>query len=163
VTRPGDVFTAGTILDGEGSFGDHLTSIRTKDVNTEDAVSLSISDKLDETFSFKVGLGTRVGAEWEVANAVLDAGSLDFSFVLANPGDFGMGVHDARDSSVVDVSVALLDVFDGGDSFFFGLVSEHRAKGAVTDHTDMGSSGAVLLVDHEPALLIDLKTGILKL
>lgn len=162
VARPGNVLGGCSVLDGEGGFGDHLASVGADDVNTKDAVGLSVSNELDDTLGLEVGLGTGVGAEGEGTDAVIDTGGLDFGLVLANPRDFGVGVHDARDGAVVDVAVALLDVFDGGNTLLLSLVGKHGAKCAVTNDTDVGMLGAVLLVNHQTALLVLLNSGILQ-
>ena len=58
-----------------------------------------------------------------------------------------MRVHDAGNAVVVDVAVALCDVFDAGDGFLLGFVRQHGAKGAVADDADVGELGAEFLVD----------------
>ena len=162
VACPGDILARSAVLDGQGGFGDHFASVGTDDVHTENAVGLGVSDELDKTLSLEVGLGTGVGAEGEGTDTVVDTGGLDFGFVLANPGDFGVGVHDTGDGTVVNVAVALLDVLDGGNGLLLSLVGKHGTESAVTDHTDVRDLAAVLLVDHQAALLIRLNTGVLQ-
>lgn len=154
VAGTGDILAGGTVLDGESGLGDHLTGTGSDDVDTKDTVGLSVGNELNNTLSVEVGLGTGVGAEGEGADIVLDTGGLDLGLVLANPSDLGVGVHNAGDGSVVDVTVAGLDVLNGGDSLLFGLVSQHGAESAVTDDTDVGNLGAVLLVDDETATVV---------
>jgi hypothetical protein len=72
--------------------------------------------KLDETVLVVVCLCSRVGGEWELSNLVLDTGLLELFLVLSDPCDFRMGVDDRWNSFVVDVAVAVLDVFDSGDT-----------------------------------------------
>lgn len=162
VTRAGNVLARSTIFDGKSGLCDHLTGAGADDVHTENAVGLGIGDELDNTLSVEVGLSTRVGAEGEGTDAVLDAGFLDLALVLANPGDFGVGVHNARDGGVVDVAVTLLDVLDGGNGLLLSLVGKHGTESAVTDNTDVAGLGAVFLVDHQTAPVILLETGVLK-
>lgn len=162
VARPGNVLAGSTVLDGEGGLGDHLTGTGADDVDSENAVSLGISNELDDTLSVEVGLGAGVGAEGESANVVLDTGGLDLGLVLANPGNLGVGVHDAGDGGVVDVAVALLDVFDDSDGLLLGLVGQHGAEGNVTDHTDVGNLGAVLLVNDQTAAVILVDANVLE-
>lgn len=157
-----DVFAACTVFNGQGSFSNHLTGVGADDVDTEDAVGLGISDEFDLTFRVEVGLCSGVGAEWEGSDSVFDAGSLDFGFVLANPGDFRVGIHDAGDSGVVNVPVALFDIFDGSDGLFFGLVGQHGTESAVTDNTDVRSLGAIFLVNHQSTLVVSLEANIFK-
>ena len=71
-----------------------------------------------------------------------------------------MRVHDAGDGAVVDMAIALFDVLNCCDGFFFGFVREHRAKGAVTNDADVGKFGAVLLVDYEAAFVVDFEADI---
>jgi hypothetical protein len=162
VAGAGNILGGGTVLDGKGSLGDHLTGTGTDDVNTENAVGLGIGDELDKTLSVEVGLGAGVGAEGERTDTVLDARCLDLSLVLANPGDLGVGVHDAGDGGVVDVAVAGLDVFDGGNGLLLGLVGQHGAESAVTNDTDVGELGAVFLVDDQTATVVLLDANLLE-
>jgi hypothetical protein len=157
-----NVLGRGAVLEGEGALGDHLAGVGADDVHTEDTVGLGVSEELDQAVGVGVGLGARVGAEGEGADLVLDAGLLELGLVLADPGDLGVGVHDAGDGAVVDVAVVLGDVLDGGNGLLLGLVGEHRAEGAVTDDADVRDLGAVLLVDHETATVVGLKTDLLE-
>ena len=151
-----------TVLESESALGDHLTGVGADNVHTEDTVSLGIGEELDKSVGVGVGLGARVGAEGEGADLVLDASLLELGLVLADPGDFGVGVHDAGDGAVVDVAVVLGNVLDGGNGLLLGLVGEHRAESAVTDDADVRDLGAVLLVDHEAATVVGLKTDLLE-
>jgi hypothetical protein len=157
-----NVLSRGAVLESKGALGDHLTGVGADDVHTEDTVGLGVSEELDQAVGVGVGLGARVGAEGEGADLVLDAGLLELGLVLANPSDLGVGVHDAGDGAVVDVAVVLGDVLDGGNGLLLGLVGEHRAEGAVTDDADVRDLGAVLLVDHETATVVGLKTDLLE-
>ena len=71
-----------------------------------------------------------------------------------------MRVHDRGDGVVVDVAVALFDILDGRDAFFFGLVREHGAEGAVADDADVGELGAVLFVDYQAAFVVDFEADV---
>lgn len=157
----GDVLAGGTVLDGKGGLSDHLAGTGSNDVDTQNAVSLGISDELDNTLSVEVGLGTGVGAEGESADVVLDTGGLDLTLVLADPGDLGVGVHNGGNGGVVNVAVALLDVLDDSDGLLLGLVGQHGAESHITNDTDVGNLGAELLVDDETATIILVDTDVL--
>ena len=73
-----------------------------------------------------------------------------------------MGVHDGRDGVVVDMTVTLGDVFDGGNGFFFGFVSEHGTKGTVADDADVRELGTILFVDYEAAFIVDFEADVFK-
>lgn len=162
VASAGNVLGGSTVLDGEGGLSNHLTGTGADDVDTENAVGLGIGDELNKTLGVEVGLGAGVGAEGEGTDIVLDTGSLNLSLSLANPSDLGVGVHDAGDGSVVDVAVAGLDIFDGGNGLLLGLVGQHGTEGAVTNDTDVGKLRAVLLVDNQAATLILLDSNLLQ-
>lgn len=162
VTSAGNVLRGSTVLDGEGGLSNHLTGAGADDVDTENAVGLGIGDELNNTLGVEVGLGAGVGAEGEGTDTVLDTGSLDLGLVLANPSNLGVGVHNAGDGSVVNVAVASLDVFDGGNGLLLGLVSQHGTEGAVTDDADVGELGAVLLVDDKTATVVLLDSNLLQ-
>lgn len=157
----GNVLAGGTVLDGEGSLGNHLTSTGSDDVDTQDAVSLGVSDELNNTLSVEVGLRAGVGAEGERTDVVLDAGGLDLGLVLANPGDLGVGVHDGGNGGVVDVTVALLDVLDGGNSLLLSLVGQHGTEGNITNDADVGDLGTELLVDDETTTVVLVNANVL--
>lgn len=129
-------------------------------MDTKDAVSLCVSNELDLTFAVEVGLSTGVGAEGERSDAVFNTGGLDLGLVLANPGDFGVGVHDTWDGGVVDVAMALGDVFDGSNGFLLSLVGKHGTKSAVTNDTDVLGLGSVFLVDDESALVVNIDADV---
>jgi hypothetical protein len=162
VASASDVLGGSTVLESEGTLGDHLTGVGADNVHTEDTVGLGVSEELDETVGVGVGLGAGVGAEGERPGLVLDAGLLELGLVLADPGDLGVSVHDAGDGAVVDVAVVLGDVLDGGDSLLLSLVGKHGAECAVTDDANVRDLGAVLLVDHEAATVVGLKTDLLE-
>jgi hypothetical protein len=94
VRSSGNIFRRSTVLECQNTLGDHLTGVGADNVDTEDTVSLGISEELDHTVRVGVGLCSRVGREGERTNLVLDTGLLEFSLVLTNPGDFGVCVHD---------------------------------------------------------------------
>ena len=73
-----------------------------------------------------------------------------------------MRVHDRWDRVIVDMTVALRDVFNRGDGFLFRLVCEHGAKSTITNDADMWELGAILLIDDEPAFVVDIKANIFK-
>jgi hypothetical protein len=73
-----------------------------------------------------------------------------------------MGVHDGGNGSVVDMTVALVDVLDGGDSLLLSLVGKHGSESTVTNGANVGDLGAVLLVDDEAAPLVNLETNVVK-
>lgn len=116
VSRPRNILCASTVLHREHSLGDHLSSVGPDDVDTEDLVGLLLGDELDHTLAVLVGLCSRVGGEGEFSNLVLDTGSLELLLCSADPCDFGVGVDDGGDGSVVDMTVARFDVFNSGDT-----------------------------------------------
>lgn len=81
---------------------------------------------------------------------------------MAYPCDFRVRIHDRRNGVVVDVAIALGDIFNSRDGFFFSLVREHGPESAVANNADVGKLSAVLLVDHQTAFFIDLEANILK-
>ena len=162
VTRPADVFTAGTIFQSQCSLSNHLTGIRTNDVDSQNSIGLGVTQELDHTVGLLIALGTGVGTEGEIADFVLDALLLELGLILAHPGDFWMCVHDRGNGSIIDVSVTLGDVLDTRYGFFFGFVSEHRAECAVADDADVREFSPVLLVNYESSLVVCLKSNILQ-
>lgn len=160
MARPAHILTASSILERQGPLRNHLARVRSDDMDPQDPIRLGITDELDHTVRLEVGFCPAIRAEGKGADFVFDPGLLQLGFILSNPGDFWMGVHDAGDGVVVDMAVAFGDVFDAGDCFFFGFVGEHGAEGAVADDADMGEFGAVLFVDDEAAFVVDFKTDV---
>ena len=72
VASSGDIFSGGTVFNTEDGFSNHFTSVGANDVDTEDSVSLLISQDLDETISIDVSLCSRVGNEGEVTLSVFN-------------------------------------------------------------------------------------------
>lgn len=162
MARPRHILAARAILDREHPLCDHLARVRPHNVDAEDAVRLGVRQELDHALRLEVRLGARVGGEGEAAGAVLDALLLQLRLVLPDPRDLRVRVHDRGDGAVVDVPVALGDVFDGRDRFFLGFVREHGAEGAVADDADVGYLGAVLFVDDDAAFVVDVQASVLE-
>lgn len=162
VASTGNVLGGGTVLNGESGLSNHFTGTGADDVDTENAVSFGIGDELNNTLGVEVGLGAGVGAEGEGTDTVLNTGGLDLGLVLADPSDLGVGVHNTGDGGVVDVAVTSLDVFDGGNGLLLGLVGQHGTEGAVTNDTNVGELGAVLLVDDQTTTVVLLDSDLLQ-
>lgn len=162
VTGSGNVLARSAVLKSKHSLGDHLTGVGANDVNTENSVGLLVSNELDGSLGVEVGLGSRVGSEGELSDVVLDAGLLDLLLSLANPSNLGVGVHDRGDGGVVNVAVSGSNVLGGGNTLLLGLVGKHGAKGDISDASDVGLVGSVLLVDDDSALVVLLNTGSLE-
>ena len=154
VARPRHILTARTILHCQHTLRDHLTRRTSNDMDPQNPIRLRVRQELDHTIRVQVRLRSRVRTEGEAADIVLDAVLLQLLLVGADPRDFGVRVHNAGNAIVVDVAVALCDVFDAGDGFFFGFVREHGTEGAVADDADVGELGAELLVDDQASAVV---------
>lgn len=86
-------------------------------MNTKNLVSLLLAEDLDETFRIVVGLCTRVGAEWEFPDNIFGLGGFQLLLCLANPSNLGVSVDDGGNSGIVDVTMAVLDILDGSDTW----------------------------------------------
>lgn len=162
VAGSSNVLARSTVLKGKNTLGDHLTGVGANDVDTENSVSLLVSNELDGTLGVEVGLGSRVGGKGELADVVLDAGLLDLLLSLSNPSNLRVGVHDRGDGGVVNVAVTGGNVLSGSNSLLLGLVGQHGAESDVTNASDVGLVGSVLLVDDDSALVVLLDTGSLE-
>ena len=162
MARPGNVLGGCAVLQSESSFGNHLASIRSDNVNTQQAVGLRIGEHFDHTLRVEVGLRSGVGAEGEGSNSVWDLLVLEFLLALADPSNLGVGVHDGGDGCVVDMAVSLLDVLDNSYGLLLSLVGKHRAECYVTNTADVRELGAILGVDDDAATLVELKANVLE-
>lgn len=131
-------------------------------MHAQDPVSLFFDDELDKTFRVQVRLCPRVRQEWEFANLVLDSSSLELLLVLSDPCNLRVGVNDRWDDTIVDVTMAGLDVFGRGNTLFLSFVSKHGAEGNVTDTSDALDSGIKLVVDDNATPVIELDANILE-
>lgn len=148
MTRPPYILTTSSILQRQHPLRDHLTRIRAHNMNPQNPIRFRIRNKFNHPFRFEIRFRPTIRAKRESARFIFNALFFYLCLVLPDPGDFWMGIHDAGDGVVVDVAVAFGDVFDAGDSFFFGFVREHGAEGAVADYADVGQFGPVLFVDY---------------
>jgi hypothetical protein len=76
VASSADIFSGSTVLDTQNSFSDQFTGASTEDVDTQNLVSLLVSQDLDNTISIIIGLSSRVGNEREGSLVVLDTYTL---------------------------------------------------------------------------------------
>ena len=162
VARPRNILARRTILQCKSALSNHLASIGSDDVDTQQAVRLGVGQHLDHTLSVEVGLGPGVSAEGEGTDPVRDLLVLEVLLALANPRNLRVGVHDRRDAAVVNVAVALLDVLDDGNGFFLSLVGKHGPERRIADATDVGDLGTVFGVDDDTATLVHLETNVLQ-
>lgn len=162
VAGSGDILAGSTVLESQSTLSDHLTSVGADDVNTENAVSLGVSEHLDHALSVLVGLGSGVGNEGEGSDSVRDVLVLQVLLALADPGDLGVSVHNGGNGTIVDMAVTLLDVLDNGNSLLLSLVGKHGAEGDITNTSDVGDLGSVLGVNDDTAAVVSLEANVLK-
>lgn len=188
MTRTANILCGRTVLECQYSLSDHLTSVGTDNVDSENSVCFLICNEsvekerdkisthcpqnpkvwfakkysLYHAFSIEIGLGSRVCAKREASNIVSLPRRLNLLLRQTDPRGFRVCVHDAGNSTVVDVTVSLADELNGRDTFLLGLVRQHGAEGDIADHADMGDLGAVLLVDDDTATFVGLNADIFK-
>jgi hypothetical protein len=131
-------------------------------VDAQNSISLFISNEFDHTLSVEVGLRPRIRAEGEGSDVVSLPGDFDLLFSLTNPSSLRVGVHDTRDGAIVDMAISFGDVLDRSDTLLLSFVRQHGTEGRVSDGTDMGDFGTVLLVNDDATALIGLNTKILE-
>ena len=130
VATAGDVFTAGSELHGNSRFVDEFSRMGTDDVNPKDSICDLVGKNFDEAVRVARRTGAAVRGEIETAGSVLNSGLPESVLIGTGRCNFGLCVNDGGDCSVVDVTVTCHHLFDTGNAFFFGLVSQHGA----TDH-----------------------------
>lgn len=107
-------------------------------MSTQNAVSLSVSQKLDKAVVVVISAGSAVSLEGELADLVFNLLLLELFFGVTNPSDFRVSVNNGRNGHVVDVTNTASQLFDDGNTFFFGLVSQHGTLDDVTNGVDVG-------------------------
>ena len=131
-------------------------------MNTQNLIGLLLGENLNKSFRILVRLGPRVGNEGELSNLVLHAILFQILLSLSHPSDLRVGVHNRWNGVVVDVPMAGLDVLDSSNALFFGLVGKHGPKCDVADTLDSGDRSVELVVDHDPASVVNLESDVLK-
>jgi hypothetical protein len=129
-------------------------------VHAKYAVRLLFDDELDLALSVQVRLGARIGEEGEAADPVPHTILLQILLRLADPRHLRVRVHHARNSVVVNVAVARVDVLCRGDAFLLRFVREHGPEGNVADALDVRHTRVKLVVDHDAPARIDFDTSV---
>ena len=93
-----------------------------KNVRTENAVRLRISNKFYQPFSIIVRDRARVRPEWKSPNPHIHTLSLGFILGNTHTGQLGVCVNDSRNCIVVHMTGLAGEIFHACDSFVFGLV-----------------------------------------
>ena len=114
--RASDIFGARAVFESKYCLCNHLASVWSDDVCAKDAVSLRLSQNLDEALGVEVGLCARVRREAEFADLVLDALRLELLLSLADPGHLWVRVDNGGDGGVVNMTMTTLDKLDSSDT-----------------------------------------------
>ena len=104
-----------------------------QNVRAENAVGLSVGHKLDHSIDIFIRQGAAVGAERELADAIIDPLLFCLLFSQPDTGEFGVGVNDSGNRVIVYVAIFARDPFDARDPFILGLVREHWPGDHVAD------------------------------
>lgn len=67
-----------------------------------------------------------------------------------------MSVNDRRDSSIVDVTVTLVDDLNSSDTLLLSLVGKHRSESDISNALDVLDGGVELVVDDDSTLIVEL-------
>src|SRR5438128_4811563 len=96
MTGTGEIFRAAAEFDHRDCFGNQFRSRVLQNVRAENAVRLRVGHELDNSLEIFIRQGPGVGAEWELADAIID--SLLFRLILRQPdtSEFRVGVNDSR-------------------------------------------------------------------
>lgn len=94
MTRPPHILARRAILDSQDPLRNHLARIRSHDMNPQYPIGLRVRHKLHHAVRLQVRLRPRIRGKGESADFVLDALLFELGFVLSDPCDFGVGVHD---------------------------------------------------------------------
>src|SRR5690606_3865507 len=148
------VFGAGAELHGNGALLNQLGGARADHVNAQHAVGLGVGDDLDEAGGLVGGHGAAAGGERRDADVDVHALGLQRLLGLADPGDFRVGVDNARDQVVVHLGLLPGDALGDHHALFRGLVGQHGAAHHVTDGVHARHAGGAVVVDEDEAALV---------
>jgi hypothetical protein len=87
VTCASNVFRTGSVFDGNNSFRNHFSSVRSDDVSSKNLVALGVGKNLDKAVGRTICSGSTVGRKWETSFLELHARFLKFLLSLANGCD----------------------------------------------------------------------------
>lgn len=155
-----EVFAGGSELDGGDDFGDEVSGAGPDNVDTEEAIGFGVGEDFDFAVDLAESAGASDAAEVEDALVVVGVFVFELLFGLPDGGDFGLGVYDAWDSVVVDVSVSGDDLFDTGDGFFGGFVGEHGTWDDVSDGVDAAGCSPIMVIDLDAAFFVELHADV---
>ena len=160
VNRLADVHRVGAHLDGQSDFADQVARVGADDAAAQDlAVTMGfravVEQELGEALGAAVGGGAARGGPGEKALFDFDALGLGLVLGQAHPGDFGVGVGDARDHAGFEGAGGQLFVALqlAGDHFgrhmplVHRLVRQHGLARDVANGEDVRHVGAHLNVD----------------
>lgn len=155
------VFSTATVLHVGTGGGNHFGTTARDNLDAEKFIGLRTSDDLIKTGSGIGRDGASVAGELEFTNLNVDAFGLGFGFSYANDRHFGVGVNDARDNTVVNVTGFAGDDFGAGHAFIFGFVGEHGADHHVADGIDAREVSAEVVVGDDALTLVEFESGFL--
>src|SRR6266446_2912807 len=130
-----------------------------QDVGAENAISLCVGDELDHSFDVIGAKRPTVGSEWKFADTDIDPLLFCLVFGETDAGKLGIRVDDASDRLVVYVACFACNDFDGGHSFIFRLVREHRPSDHIPNGVNAFHVCSEMLVYFNALLFIELDTN----
>ena len=142
VAGAGEIFRRAAEFHQHRRLVDHLAGAEADDMHAEHAVGRLVGEDFHETVGVQHGAGAAVRREREFPDLVVDAGLLQLFLGLADRGDFGAGVDDARDDVVVHMAGLAGDDLGHRDALVLGLVREHRPGDHVADRIDARHIGS---------------------
>src|SRR5690606_28080311 len=162
VEGAGQILGGTAELHGDHDLVDQVAGVAAEHVRAEDPVGRLVGEYLDEAVGGVHGARPAVRHEGELADAVGDAGRLQFLLGASDAGDLRRGVDDARHRLVVDVAALAGQVLGDGDALLLGLVRQHRAGDRVADRVDALDVGLQVAVDLDAAALVELDADALQ-
>src|SRR5690349_119223 len=128
-----DVVRGCVIFEAKHHLGYQLRHIWPDQVRANQLVGARVGDEFHKPVAFAHRPRATVGAEGELADAILAAALLDVALGQSDDGNLGPGVDDIGNGLVVHVRALPCDRLGSNHAFLLGLVGEHWAGHAVAD------------------------------
>ena len=151
-----DVLGGSAEFHGDDGFRDHVAGVGADQMHAEHAVGLGIGEDLHEAVGGEIHLGAAVGGERKLADAISDAGSLQFFLGFSDRGDFWIGVDHVRNGVVVHMAGLPDQNLGQRHAFVPGFMRQHRPGDDVADRPDAGHASRVIMIDDDAAALVEL-------
>mmetsp|Transcript_23392 Transcript_23392/g.46635 ORF Transcript_23392/g.46635 Transcript_23392/m.46635 type:complete len:474 (-) Transcript_23392:95-1516(-) len=151
VARPCNVLGTSPIFHAQHALSNHLSRVGPHNMHPENFIRFFIRQHLDEAIRASVRPGPRIGRKRKGPLVVGHARLLQLLLGLSHGRHLRIGIDDARDGIVVDVSREPRHGLDRGDALLLRFMGEHGPVHGIPDRKDGGHLRPELSVHLDPS------------